>query len=224
MSALFPPQVRSTPARAAAGLLRKCLPLLSLVGLAISLGGCGRGGKSIPGIERFHLGVVEDRLFVSLVASTLHLDQGLSFPVPGLPDSQLAFGPDLQSEGTLIQFSTALSSEDGVGVLPPATLAGLPDGRPLPDIRGGALPRRTFTVGPVELSLYLSEETWGLFLPLSLRNPSGLRLFSTLSLPILDEFGNVLGRAYAIPKSAFVSSSVSGILILVPFVRPVRTP
>jgi len=163
--------------------------------------------------------VTENRLLISFVSQRLSLDQGLSFPVPGLPEAMLAFAPDLTSPGTVIQFSAALDSTDAPSVLPPALLGGLPDGRPLPDVRGGILPRRDLDLGPLTLSLYLSQETWGLYLPLKLSPAQGLGLLWTLKFPILDERGNTLGRGYAIPRRLTDSRSSSGILLLVPFTQ-----
>jgi len=188
--------------------------------MGAGVGGCGKGSSSIPGLDRFHAGVMQGRLLISFVATKLTLDEGLSFPVPGLKEAQLAFAPDLASAGTVIQFSAALESENALpGILPPAHLEGLPDGRPLPDIRGGRLPRRALPLGPIEVSLYLSEETWGVFLPLKLKNSAGIGLPWTIRVPLKDERGNAIGKAYAIPALATSQHEDSGgILLLVPFV------
>ena len=207
------------PSRTLRSALRCAAYSLGLLLAGAGLSGCGKGGRTIPGIDRFHVGVMEERLLISFVSQQLTLDQGLSFPVPGLPDAQLAFAPDLASSGTVIQFSAALQGEGGPSVLPPASLGGLPDGRPLPDVRSGTLPRRDLNIGPVTLSLYLSEESWGLFLPLKLKNKSGLGLLWTIKVPIVDEHGYTLGRAYAIPPRWTDPHSSAGILLLVPFTQ-----
>ena len=72
--------------------LRALVPVLAL---ALATSSCGRGRK-IPGLDGFQAGVIQQRLYVSFVSTTLEWDVGATFPVPGLEDSQLSIAPDLE--------------------------------------------------------------------------------------------------------------------------------
>jgi len=183
------------------------------IGLLVVATSCGKGKGSIPGLKNFYAGILEARLYVSFVSTTLTWDGGLTLPVPGLPDSSVSFAPDLESAGTVFQFQAPLSSIVNAGK--PLPLSGLPDGRPLPDVRTGQLPRWDFTVKNVTLSAYLSNDAFGLFVPLTFRSKDGKSLIFPVSVKIEDDRGNVLGRAHAIPSN--IQSTGSGALVLLAF-------
>jgi hypothetical protein len=186
---------------------------LALLSLGVGSAGCGKG-KKVPGLENFEVHVIQGRLNVGFVSTTLQLDGGITLEhIPGLRDASVSIGPDLNSEGTVFLFSIGLASLLGDGR--ELELAGLPDGRPLPDVVGGALPRWSATVKGLELSLYLSDDAFGLFVPLKFLDKAGHLLLTTVSVEIVDERGNRLGKVYAIPSN--VSGSGSGLFILLPF-------
>jgi hypothetical protein len=182
-------------------------PLAVILTCALALSGCGKGKKGVPGLENFHAGVLQKNLYVSFVATTLQWDQGITVPIPGLDDATLSVAPDLQSSGTVFQFSIGLEALLGGGK--PLPVSGLPDGRALPDVQGGALPRWDADVRGLKLSLYLSDDAFAIFVPLGIKPPW------LVSVRIEDERGNLLGKAYAIPSN--VGGSGSGLFILLPY-------
>lgn len=192
----------------------RSLSITLIIGLVLSsTTSCG-SGKKIPGVENFHAGVVDRKLYVSFVSTQLHLDLGPSLRIPGLGDSTIGVTPDLQSDGTVFQFQIELNALlDHAGQSHP--LAGFPDGRALPDVRGGKLPRWDVELHGLNFSVYLSGDAFGLFVPIELRNKKGLTLPKMVSASIVDERGNRLGKAYAIPLN--VGGSGSGLFILLPY-------
>lgn len=191
--------------------------MISLCFTGFTSSGCGSGRK-VPGLESFHADVMQSRLYVSFVSTTLKWDAGLTVPIPGLDDSTVSVAPDLNSAGTVFQFVIPLATLlNGGRALP---LRGLPDGRGIPDIAGGMLPRWDFDVGSsggskFSASAYLSDDVFGLFIPLKFKTKKGVGLPFLISVEIKDERGNLLGKAYAIPQN--LSGEGSGLLILLPF-------
>lgn len=113
--------------------------------------------------------------------------------------------------GTLFRFDVDLTQLHGKNF----TLAGLPDGRPLPDVNGGVLPRWTFSVQNVPINLYLANGAFALFVPVPL-TADGYSLSTVLSQEFDDEHGNLVGKLYAIPTQD--AGTISGVLVLVPYV------
>lgn len=182
-----------------------------LIGAAMSGGtGCGSGSRKIAGLENFSVGVLQKNLLVSFMTTAVNWDVGASFKIPGLLNSTLGIAPDLSGKGTVFQFVVPLSDLMEGQTFPSM---GLPDGRPIPDIKGGALPRWDVPIsnGPngMTLSVYLSDEAFGIFAPIP------LKVLAQVSVKIEDERGNLLGKAYAIPLN--VSGSGSGLFILLPY-------
>lgn len=190
----------------------QCTCALALV-IAVVGSSCGKGSKSIPGIERFHTGVVQSHLYVSFVSTALRWDQGLTLPIPGLDEATVSVTPDLATSGTVFQFSIGLAALLNNGK--PLPLSGLPDGRAIPDIQGGTLPRWDAQVRDLKLSLYLSNDAFGLFVPLSLISKKGISLPVMISVRIEDERGNILGKGYAIPSNS--TGGGSGLFVLLPY-------
>ncbi len=194
----------------------KILPLFAVLGVVLvvlSLGGCGKG-KKVPGIENFHVGVMKGHLYVSFVSTKLQWDIGATIPIPGINDSSISVAPDLQSLGTVFQVNVSIANV--LGQAAGLKLSGLPDGREIPDVDGGKLPRRDFEIKGLKVSLYLSDNAFGLFIPLDLSNAKGFALPRMLSISIEDDRGNRIGKAYAIPMNPMTASG-SGILVLIPF-------
>jgi hypothetical protein len=184
--------------------------------LVLLASSCGRGA-SVPGLKRVRADVLQGTLYVSFVASALSWDAGVTIPIPGLAGVQLGVAPDLASSGTVFQLSAPLSALAPWAEARPAL--GLPDGRPLPDVLGGALPRWDFRVGRIVASAYLSRDAFGLFIPLEVfdaAGPGGGPLFSTVSMKVYDERGNRVGKVYALP--APVGGTGGGVLVLLPVV------
>jgi hypothetical protein len=170
--------------------------------------------KKVPGLENFHVSVFKAKLRVAFVSTTLHLDGGGTFPVPGLGDAVFEVAPDFESDGTLFAFTVSLASLLNHGQALKWT--GLPDGRPLPDVVGGKLPRGDLPIKSFKVSLYLSDDAFGVFVPLKFMSANGSLLTSMVSMEIVDERGNRLGKVYAIPSN--VSGSGSGLFVLLPYI------
>jgi hypothetical protein len=192
---------------------RHCALALGAIVLFISASGCGKGAKSVPGLEDFHVGVLQSRLYVSFVSTTLKWDEGLTVPIPGLTDATASVSPDLASEGTVFQFAIGLQSllNDGK----PLPLAALPDGRNIPDIQDGKLPRWDTEIRKLKLSLFLSDDAFGLYVPLTFINKKGVTLPYMVTVTIKDERGNQLGKAYALPPKS--DGTGSGLFVLLPY-------
>ena len=169
----------------------------------------------IPGIARYGVGIQNQHLYVNFVASSLHIDVGVTVPIPNLPGATVGVNPYLpapgETGGTLFEFDVDLTQlkEKNFDV------AGLPDGRALPDIAGGALPRWTFTVKGVALDLYLGNGAFAIFVPVDL-SADGYSLPAMISEEVDDTRGNEIGKLYAIPTQG--GATVSGVLILLPFI------
>lgn len=174
--------------------------------------------NSIPGIENLTIAVQNNHLYAGFLAQTLNIDAGATVPIPGLRGATLGINPYLdtsgqgQSSGTVFQIDIDLTQLHGVNY----SLAGLPDGRALPDIEGGALPRWAFSIKNVKVYLYLANGAFGIFIPLNLTNQQGYTLPSMLSQEIDDERGNILGKAYAVPTQG--AGTESGLLLLLPYI------
>jgi hypothetical protein len=182
--------------------------------LALALSGCGKGKTPVPGLDDFAVTLLKGRLYVTFLAETVNWDFGATFPIPGLNDAQVSIAPDLNSAGTLFQFSIGLASLLNHGQ--PLPLSRLPDGRPIPDIKGGMLPRWDADIEKkLKLSLFLSNDAFAFFVPLDFISKTGVTLPDVISVPIQDEKGNLIGKAYAIPSND--SGTGSGLFVLLPY-------
>jgi hypothetical protein len=188
--------------------------------------------STIPGISNFNVAVQKEssdqHLYAAFVSTVLSIQEGLTVPIPELANSTVGITPYLPTDGsapgtgTLFQVDIDLST---LSVNQDFAVAGLPDGRALPDIDGGVLPRWEFTVQPgstqEDIFVYLSNAAFGIFIPLPLE-ANGVSLPDTISMEIDDSKGNLLGKAYAIPSSGAAVNS-SGILLLIPFIGNTNT-
>ncbi|MBY0469969.1 hypothetical protein K2X30_02300 [bacterium] len=194
-------------------------PNLAVLGaLLLSSGfiaGCGKGKKNIPGLDGVNIGVFDRHLVASFVSQTFKTDVGASFPIPGLKDAMLSVQPDLASAGTVFQISVGIDSLGGGEMHHEPQ--GLPGGGALPEVVGGALPRWDTMLGKLPISLYLSDEVFGIFIQLKFMDSKGFILPWIVSTVIRDDRGNQLGKAYAIPENV---SGSSGLLILLPYFSP----
>lgn len=186
---------------------------MSLPSLLFLLVSCAGSSNRIPGVEKASISVSAGQLFVSLIATSLDIDGGLSLPVPGLEGSVFTMAPNAAGPGAVIQFTVPLRS---ISRGDPGTAhSGLPDGRPLPGVTSGRLPRWDVQLGSVNLSLYMARDVFGVFLPLKLISLKGAVLARNIVIPIRDSRGNVLGKVFAIPS--YVSGQTSGIYLLLPY-------
>jgi hypothetical protein len=188
---------------------------IALIGSLISLSlfsGCGTG-QTVPGIKGFSTGVVSKNLYLSFTSTTLKWDEGVTLPIPGLSDSTVSVTPDLMSSGTVFQFSISLDSL--LKATPNGQLSGLPGGTPLPGVVSGELPRWDAEIHNLTVSLYLSSDAFGVFIPLKFMDQAGNVLGQTVSVPIEDEHGNRLGAVSAIPDSQ--ASGSGGVFVLLPY-------
>ncbi len=178
--------------------------------------------SKVPGLENFYAGVNQSNLFVSFLSTKLRWGGGLSGPIPGLEGAEFSAAPSVDSKkpGTLFQFSVPLKSLIQQDFF--SDESGLPDGRPLPDIAGGILPRWDIEIGQYTLHLYISPEAFAVFFPIPLISKQGVSLPFQVSLPIKDDRGNLIGKSYAIPSNA--KGEGSGVLILIPFVGSTASP
>jgi hypothetical protein len=179
-----------------------------------ALAACGKGKNSIPGVENFNVGVLNQQLIASFVSTTLNIDAGGQIPIYGLQGAFISATPYLPTdgsplEGTLFQVTVDLNDLQGTNF----ALGGLPDGRPLPDIEGGELPRWSFPIKGETVYLYLADQAFGLFIPLPL-SAGGVTLGATITATVTDEKGNTVGKVYAIPSAK--NGSTSGLLVLLP--------
>lgn len=175
--------------------------------------------SSIPGIKNFTLAVQKNRLYASFVAQSININEGMTIPFPEVPGATIGVNPYLDTTGqgkggTVIQFDVDLTQLKGKNF----SVAGLPDGRDLPDVEGGVLPRWAFSIKNVDVYAYLADGAFAVFFPINLVSPQGYGLPSMISKEIDDERGNMLGKVYAIPAQG--SKTTSGLLILVSFVKP----
>jgi hypothetical protein len=186
---------------------------VSLVSLCL-LAACGSGKNKIPGVENINVGVLNNQLIASFVSTAINLDAGAQIPIYGLQDSFISATPYLPTdgsplEGTLFQVTVDLADLQGTNF----TVAGLPDGRPIPDIEGGVLPRWSFPIKGETIYLYLADQAFALFVPLTL-SAGGVSLNTTITATVTDERGNTVGKIYAIPSVP--NGSTSGLLVLLP--------
>jgi hypothetical protein len=69
--------------------------------------GCGKGSQKNPvidGVQGPNVNFVDNKLTMSVVLKDLQIDYGVRIPIPHMPASYLEVGPDLQSNGYMINF------------------------------------------------------------------------------------------------------------------------
>lgn len=186
---------------------------LMFVGLSLVLvAGCGKkraeGDAGIEGVGKFDFRVTNGQASLSVVFEKLKIDAGVRIPLNKPAGAFIEITPDFHSVGTLFKISVPLASlVEGSQGLP---IVGLPDGRPIPGVRDGALGAVAVDLPVIgESYLYMGADVYGIFLPLEIPNISYI-----VSSMIRDEKGNVLGTIYGVPKGS--RGTISGILFLFP--------
>jgi hypothetical protein len=133
----------------------------------------------------------DGNLVMSMVFKNLSLDGGIGFKVPKLSNSYFNISPDVQSQGTLIQFTIDARDIANMmgGVIPmdPLTLPGAHH-RPLPVIANGVLPGFAFEVNALGHTVfYGGKNLFGAFIPVKL----GLKdVMGTFKFSGKDKAGN----------------------------------
>lgn len=171
---------------------------------------------NIPGIATYDFSVKNNQLNADFVATTIQIQAGLTAPIPNLKGATVGMNPYLPTDGsntkgTIFSFNIDLTQLPDVNY----AVAGLPDGRALPDVSGGQLPRWNFEIQNVQIYVYLADGAFSIFVPIDLSS-DGVALPDMLSQEIDDERGNLVGKVYAIPQQG--GSTQSGLLVLLPFI------
>lgn len=174
--------------------------------------GCG-SGNSVGGLKGFGAQVLSNNLYVSFTATHLNITAGGGIPIPGISGSLFSITPALSGGGAVFAITVPISSLAGLNSS--YAESGFPDGRPLPDVLNGQLPRYDVTLFGLDISLYINTDAFGIFIPIKLFSSSGnVPLPTEISIEIKDERGNLIGKAYAIPGGG---KNETGIFILLPF-------
>jgi hypothetical protein len=192
--------------------MRKLLCNLCFLAALILLPACGnQSGSSEPGIKgvgKFTYSVSAGRAYLSVVFESLSMDVGARVPLSKPEGGYIELSPDFQSAGTLVAVSVPLSSlfKDHRDL----PVVGLPDGRAIPGVRGGALGAAAVELPVIGLSyFYLSADAYGIFFPVNLPDVPVL-----VSSKVKDDKGNLLGIIWGIPKNG--KATQSGVLFLFP--------
>lgn len=151
--------------------LRKILMASLITCAALISTSCGDSGESkleIPGVNGPTVKLAEDNLLISAVFENIELEGGLRYAIPKYKNSYIEISPDLESSGTLMAISIALSDVLGGDVLalPPQQL---PGGRPLPGVSTGSLPAVAFSIPNWKnMAFYVGPKFFGVFAPTDL--------------------------------------------------------
>ena len=122
----------------------------------------------IPGVDGPKVNLVQDKLLISMVFENIELQGGLRYNIPKYKNSYIEISPDLESNGTLMAVSVALSDILGgeLQTLPPQQL---PGGRPLPGVSTGSLPAVAFSIPQWDnMAFYVGPKFFGIFIPTNL--------------------------------------------------------
>ena len=152
----------------------KVLALAAAMVITVGATGCGKGqGKNpkIDGVIGPNVSFYDNKFVLTMALQNLNLDGGVRIPIPKMPGSYVEFGPDFQSNGTLI--GIGVDARDLVALtgnqahlLDPLTL---PGGRPLPGIADGFLPGLAVQVPKWKnIAFYAAKTLFGVFVPVNL--------------------------------------------------------
>ncbi|MCO5142471.1 MAG: hypothetical protein M9962_05205 [Oligoflexia bacterium] len=168
----------------------------------------GSGDGGIEGVGSVLYSISGGNANFSVVFENIQIDAGARIPLNKPAGAFIEIAPDFQSAGTIFKISVPLSSLfNGGGNLP---VIGLPDGRPLPGVKSGALGVLPITLPTFGTTFfYWGADVFGIFFPINLPD-----LPFMVSSKIKDERGNLLGVIWGIPKSGRGTSS--GVLFLFP--------
>lgn len=152
------------------------LSLTALLGFT-SCGSDNSSNIEIPGVDGPKVSLLQDKMIVSMTFEAIELDGGLRYSIPRYPNSWLEIAPDLETNGTNMTMSLAISDilNSDLLLLDPQSL---PGGRALPGVRTGALPSVAFSVENFNnMSFYVGPEVFGFFIPANLGIDNGIASF-----------------------------------------------
>ncbi len=152
------------------------LSLTALLGFT-SCGSDNGSNIEIPGVDGPKVSLIQDKMLVSMTFEAVELDGGLRYSIPRYPNSWLEIAPALNSNGTIMTMSLALSDimNSDLLLLDPQSL---PGGRALPGVRTGALPSVAFSIEKFNnMSFYVGPEVFGFFIPATLGIDNGIASF-----------------------------------------------
>lgn len=137
--------------------------------VAITFTACGGKGSglnpSIAGITGPDVELVNGRLILSMVFSSITVDGGATIPIPKYPNSSVQVGPDFLSAGTLLVLTVSVTDflgDKGASLNPQS----LPGGRPLPSVAAGVMPAIAMQIPQLfNTVLYVGPEVIGFFVP-----------------------------------------------------------
>ena len=187
----------------------------STVAIALMLSACGSGkgsNISIAGVTGPTVAFVNNVFTMSLVIQNVNVQGGLTLPIPHMPNSYLEVGPDLQSNGMLIQVGMSVSdlaalAKGNVILLDPQSL---PGGRPLPGVAAGTIPAVAVEVPKWDhMVFYVGPNIFGIFVPVNLGLPGYIGTFR-----FYDNKGNDIGNISIVGQDT--NKKNSGFLLLIP--------
>jgi hypothetical protein len=188
---------------------------LILAFLSVStLSGCGQGSSKnpvIPNVTGPNVNYVSGIFTLSTTITNLSIDTGVRLPIPNLPNSYLEVGPDLQTNGYMINLGISAADlktliANNATVLDPTTL---PGGRPLPGVSAGQLPGFGVQVPQLDnVAFYVGSTVFGVFIPVSLPWQSVIGTYR-----FYDGTGTQIGNLSAVGTDT--TGKNSGILLLI---------
>jgi hypothetical protein len=188
--------------------------LMAVALMGVALMGCGKGSSKnvvIDGVDGPKVNFVDNKLTMAVVIKNLNIDFGTRIPVPHMPNSFLEVGPDLQSNGFLINIGLDAAdvkalAGNAINTLDPTTL---PGGRPLPGVAAGQLPGMAIEIPKLDhLVFYAGPEVFGVFVPVKLPFKNYIGTFR-----FYDGTGTAVGNISIVGEDT--ASLNSGFLLLV---------
>ncbi len=163
--------------------VKKAVSTIVFAALTLSLAACGSGsGKNIKieGIKGPKVAVFDNKMTMWVTFENITIDVGARVAIPKAPNSFIEFGPDLQSNGSIISIGLDLSdiralTGNGFNLLDPLTL---PGGRPLPGISEGYLPGIGVQIPQWHnIAFYFGTRVFGVFVPVKMGIPNLLATY-----------------------------------------------
>jgi hypothetical protein len=190
--------------------------VFALMAVALTFPACVQdsGNHQVPGIKGPSVELIDNKFIMSVVFENLELDGGLTLPIsPKMPNSAITFGPDLASEGMLLQVTISVVDVANLtnGAVVPFDPMTLPGGRPIPVIGAGYLPGVAISVPRWhDMAFYLSKANFGVFVPVNL---PWSEVGGTFRFKGPD--GKTLGTLSVVPKDS--AGKNAGVLLMINF-------
>jgi hypothetical protein len=147
------------------------LALATALGASSCGTGTGAGNVQIQGVQGPDVSFVNNTFIMTVVLTQVSLNEGVTIPIPKLPNSYLEVGPDLQSNGMLISLGLSITdlvnlSNGKILLVDPLTL---PGGRALPGVVAGYLPGEAIEVPSWDnMVFYMGTNVFGAFIPVKI--------------------------------------------------------